>query len=151
MTTIRLITKIKSPIATVFDHSRDITLHEQSMKKSNEKAIAGVTSGLINKKETVTFRGKHFGIYLTHKSIISEMDIPNYFTDEMVKGQFKTFTHEHTFVSNGNQTVMIDLLAYETPFGILGKWFNKLFLKKYLTLLIEERNQCIKKASEANT
>lgn len=50
--------------------------HKQSTSKSNETAIAEVTSGLINKGETVTWRGKYFGFYLTHKSLISEMKFP---------------------------------------------------------------------------
>ena len=54
MTTINLITKIKAPLQTVFDVSRNIDIHQQSASKSKEKAIAGVTSGLINFNETVT-------------------------------------------------------------------------------------------------
>ena len=78
MTTIKLTTEINAPIQIVFDLNRNIDIHKQSTSKSNETAIAGVTSGLINKKETVTWRGKHFGFYLTHKSVISEMKIPHY-------------------------------------------------------------------------
>ncbi|MFV8358055.1 cell division protein, partial [Flavobacterium sp. XS1P32] len=82
MTTIQLTTKIKAPIEIIFDLSRNIDVHQQSTAKSNETAIDGITSGLINLNETVTWRGKHFGVYLTHKSIISAMVIPTYFVDE---------------------------------------------------------------------
>ena len=47
MTTIHLTTKIKAPIQTVFDVSRNIDIHQQSANKSKESAIAGITSGLI--------------------------------------------------------------------------------------------------------
>ena len=77
MTTIHLSTKIKSSKQVIFDLSRNIDVHKLSTAKSNETAIDGVTSGLINKGETVTWRGKHFGFYLTHKSIISAMEIPS--------------------------------------------------------------------------
>jgi hypothetical protein len=60
MTTIHLTTKIQAPIQTVFDVSRNIDTHQQSASKSDEVAIAGVTSRLINLNETVTWRGKHF-------------------------------------------------------------------------------------------
>jgi ligand-binding SRPBCC domain-containing protein len=148
MTTIRLITKIKAPIHTVFDASRNIDIHQLSTVKSNETAIDGVTSGLINLNETVTWRGKHFGIYLKHQSKITEMEIPNYFVDEMIKGHFKFFRHEHSFVTQSGTTVMIDYLQYETPFGIFGKLFNKLFLKKHLTNFLLERNDFLKKITE---
>ena len=59
MTTINLITKINAPKKVVFDLSRNIDVHQNSASKTNEKAIDGVTSGLINYNETVTWRGKH--------------------------------------------------------------------------------------------
>lgn len=74
MTTIYITTKIKAPKQIVFDASRNIDIHQQSASPSKEKAIAGVTSGLINVNETVTWRGKHFGFYLTHKSRIPVMN-----------------------------------------------------------------------------
>lgn len=148
MTTIHLITKIKAPIQTVFDLSRDIDIHKLSIGKSNEKAIAGVTSGKINLNEMVTFKGRHFGIYLNHVSKITEMEPPNYFVDEMIKGNFKFFRHEHSFVSQNEKTVMIDLLQYETPFGIFGKLFDKLILKNYMTNLLQTRNRFLKNLAE---
>jgi ligand-binding SRPBCC domain-containing protein len=148
MTTIHLITKINSPIQIVFDLNRNIDIHKLSTAKSNETAIAGVTSGLINLNETVTWRGNHFGIYQTHKSVISAMEFPNYFVDEMIEGRFKSFKHEHTFVEKNGKTVMIDTIEYQTPFGIFGKLFDKLILKDYLTKFIQERNEFIKKLAE---
>lgn len=148
MTTIKLITKINAPINNVFDLNRNIDIHKLSTSKSKETAIAGVTSGLINGNETVTWRGKHFGLYLTHKSLISAMEFPNYFVDEMIEGRFKNFKHEHTFVAKEGKTVMIDTIEYQTPFGIFGKLFDKWILKNYLTDFITERNQFIKNLAE---
>jgi ligand-binding SRPBCC domain-containing protein len=148
MTTIHLSTKIKAPIQTVFDVSRNIDIHQQSASKSNEVAIAGVTSGLINLNETVTWRGKHFGFYLTHKSRITVMDLYNYFVDEMEEGKFKTFKHQHFFEEINDITTMTDVLQYETPFGVFGKLFDVLFLKKHLTQFLLERNKILKAVTE---
>jgi ligand-binding SRPBCC domain-containing protein len=148
MTTIKLSTKIKAPIEIIFDLSRNIDVHKLSTAKSNETAIDGITSGLINKGETVTWRGKHFGIYLTHKSIISAMEIPSFFVDEMVEGKFKSFKHEHTFVQENGFVMMIDKIQYQTPYGIFGKLFDALILKKHLTNFISERNRVLKELSE---
>ena len=96
MTTIHLRTEINAPIQIVFDLNRNIDIHKLSTSRSDETAIAGTTSGLINQGETVTWRGKHFGIYLTHKSLIPEMEFPNYFIDEMIKkSNTKRITCEH--------------------------------------------------------
>ncbi|MBS7232030.1 SRPBCC family protein [Flavobacterium psychroterrae] len=148
MTTINLTTKIKAPKQIVFDASRNIDVHQQSTSKSNEVAIAGVTSGLINLNETVTWRGKHFGFYLTHKSRITAMNFNNYFVDEMEEGKFKFFKHEHFFEEENGVTIMKDKMQYETPFGIFGELFDILFLEKHLTKFLLERNRILKQVSE---
>jgi ligand-binding SRPBCC domain-containing protein len=144
MTTIKITTNYFAPIENVFDTNRDIDLHQQSASKTKEVAIAGVTSGLINKYETVTWRGKHFGFYLTHQSIISEMNFPTYFVDEQLKGHFKRFKHQHFFEQKENYVQVTDVLAYETPFGIFGRLFDKYLLKNHLTNFILNRNSVLK-------
>ena len=148
MATINLTTKIKAPKQIVFNASRNIDIHQQSASPSKEKAIAGVTSGLINLNETVTWRGRHFGFYLTHKSRITAMNLYDYFVDEMEKGKFKSFKHKHFFEEENGITIMKDQLQYETPFGILGKLFDVLLLKKHLTNFLLERNKVLKEVSE---
>ncbi|MFZ0596963.1 MAG: SRPBCC family protein [Flavobacterium sp.] len=148
MTTINLTTKIKASQKIVFDASRNIDIHQQSASESNEVAIAGVTSGLINLNETVTWRGKHFGFYLTHKSRITAMNFNNYFVDEMEEGKFKFFKHEHFFEEENGVTIMKDKMQYETPAGIFGKWFDVLFLENHLTHFLLERNKTLKKVCE---
>lgn len=148
MTTINLITKINAPKKIVFDLARNIDAHQNSASKTNEKAIAGITSGLINLNETVTWKGKHFGLYLTHTSKITEMDLYDYFADEMIKGKFKFFKHEHSFIEKNGKTVMIDNLMYETPYGIFGRLFDKLTLKRYMTNFLKTRNLVLKELAE---
>jgi len=149
MTIINLTTKIKAPIETVFDLSRNIDVHQQSALDSNEKAIAGRTSGLIERGETVTWRGKHFGLYLKHKSRIPAMESPFFFIDEMEEGHFKSFRHEHVFSFENGVTVMTDNLQYETPHGIFGKWFDDLFLKQHLKKFLLSRNEILQKLAES--
>ncbi len=43
---------------------------------------------------------------------------------------------------------MTDQLQYETPFGLLGKVFDVLFLKKHFTKFLLNRNQALKSFSE---
>lgn len=148
MTTIKITTNYFAPIEKVFDINRDIDIHQQSASKTKEVAIAGITSGLINKNETVTWRGKHFGFYFTHQSTISEMIFPTYFVDEQLKGNFKSFKHQHFFEQKENYVVVTDIVAYKTPFGIFGKLFDGFLLKNHLTNFILHRNQVLKYISE---
>lgn len=148
MTTINLNTKINAPIDKVFDLSRSIDVHIQTMNHTQEKAIAGRTSGCIELGETVRWRGKHFGVYVEHESIISAFEKPIYFIDEMIDGHFKWLKHEHIFKEKNGQTVMIDKFAYQTPFGVFGWLFDKLLLKKHLTAILEKRSNQIKELAE---
>jgi len=148
MPKIELLTEINAPIEKVFDLARSIGLHMESTRQTGEKAIAGKTSGLIELGETVTWRAKHFGIWQTLTSKITEFDRPNYFVDEMVQGAFKSFRHEHHFSRIDNQTLMKDVFVFEAPFGIFGRLFNWLVLIEYMTRLLEERNKVIKEAAE---
>lgn len=149
MSKIYLETIIKADINTVFDLSRDIDLHQKSTFKTGEKAIAGKTSGLIELGETVTWRAKHLGFYQTHTSKITEMEKPNKFTDVMLKGRFKSFKHQHIFKKEGKNTIMTDILEFESPFGIIGKFFNRFFLKNYMRNFLLERNAMIKKIADS--
>ena len=127
MPTIHIQTQINASRKMVFDLSRSIDVHKLSTAHTNETAIAGVTSGLINLNETVTWRAKHFGIYHKLTSKITEFDSQYYFADEMIKGIFKRFKHQHYFEDHQGGTLMTDLFEYRSPLKILGKLADKLF------------------------
>jgi len=59
MPAIHLTTIIYAPVQRVFDLSRSIDLHTASMSYSGEKAIAGTTTGLIEKGNCVTWQARH--------------------------------------------------------------------------------------------
>jgi ligand-binding SRPBCC domain-containing protein len=149
MPIIELATHINAPVQQCFDLARSIDMHLDSMRQSGEAAVGGRTSGLIQLGETVTWHAKHFGIWQTLTSKLTEMQAPNYFTDEMVTGAFKAFRHEHYFYPLGNQTLMKDVFMFDAPLGFLGIIANFLFLTRYMTRLLEKRNAEIKLAAEA--
>jgi ligand-binding SRPBCC domain-containing protein len=113
-------------------------------KNSKEKAVGGVTSGLIRLNEQVEWRARHLGFYFNMTVKITEMNAPHSFTDEQIKGPFKTMKHQHTFVVFANATEMQDEFYFESPFGILGRLVDSLFLKSYMRQLLEERNAYLK-------
>ena len=148
MATIILKTSINAPIERCFDLARSIDLHVQSMQSSGEKAIAGKRDGLIGLHESVTWRAKHFGITFEMTNMISKMEYPTLFVDEMVKGPFKKLHHQHQFKIRGSQTEMTDVFEFQAPFGLLGRLVEKIFLKNYMLKLIEKRNKVIKFQAE---
>jgi ligand-binding SRPBCC domain-containing protein len=148
MSKIHLTTFIAAPIERVFNLSRSINLHKISTAKTKEDAIAGVTTGLINLDETVTWQAKHLFKTRQHTSKITAMETPVSFVDEMIKGDFKSFRHQHFFKTVDNGTIMIDILEFESPYGTIGKIFNAVYLKKYLEKFLIKRNAVIKEYAE---
>ncbi|KAA0128434.1 SRPBCC family protein [Chryseobacterium sp. SN22] len=148
MAIIRLHTTIQADIRKVFDLARDIDLHQKSTFKTGEKAIAGRTSGLIEPGETVTWKAKHLGVMQTLTTQIVAMQKPYHFTDVMLKGAFRSMKHQHLFRKENNNTIMTDIFEFESPFGIIGKIFNAVFLKNYMKKFLLERNRLIKRTAE---
>jgi ligand-binding SRPBCC domain-containing protein len=148
MPVIRLETFINADRQIVFDLARSIDLHQISTAHTNERAVAGRTSGLIELNESVTWEARHFGIVQRLSSKITAMKHPEYFVDEMISGAFKSIRHEHIFEEKSNGTLMIDVFEYASPLGFLGNLADYLFLKKYLTNLLVTRNQVIKENAE---
>lgn len=150
MPIIELTTTINAPLEICFDLSRSIDLHKISTEQTNEEAIAGTTSGLIGMGESVTWRARHFGIFQKLTTQITEYNRPNCFVDEMISGIFKSFRHEHHFVKTGNTTKMVDSFDYCSPMGFLGRLVDMIYLEKYMTQLLEKRNQIIKEFAESD-
>ena len=150
MPRIEITTYINAPKEGVFDLARSIDLHMISTQHTNEMAVGGRTSGLIELGETVTWQAKHFGINQKLTVEITEFDRPHYFVDEMRKGAFKSFRHQHLFSQVNDQTEMKDIFDFSSPMGILGNVFNALVLISYMTRLLIIRNNTIKDYAESD-
>lgn len=150
MPTIKLSTQIHAPIHAVFDAARNIDLHQGSMEHTSERAIAGRTSGLIELGETVTWEARHFGLMQKLTVKITHMNAPHSFTDEMVSGAFHSFSHSHTFEEiEPQKTRMIDVFEYKSPLGVIREIPDFIFLKSYMTRLLETRNHYLKQQLDA--
>jgi len=103
---------------------------------------------LIGLGEYVTWKAKHFGVYQKLTSKITQFKSPYYFVDEMVNGAFKAFKHEHHFEECKGVTLLTDYFVYTSTFGAIGKLADRLFLENYMTELLKEKNQTIKKIAE---
>jgi Uncharacterized conserved protein len=113
-------TSIPAPVEAVFALALSIDAHVASMQSSRERAVAGVTTGQIGLGQQVTWRAWHFGVRWTMTNRITELDPPNSFVDEQVRGPFETFRHTHTFEPSGRATTMVDRVVFTAPFGPLG-------------------------------
>lgn len=137
MPTITTTIEIRSPIHRCFDLARSIDFHTFSMAASGERAISGVTHGLIGEGQEVTWRARHLGVTRELTSRVTRCDRPYLFIDEQVRGAYKRFRHEHRFESlSPDRTLATDVFTFESPLGLLGRGVNALFLTRYMTDLL---------------
>ena len=150
MPAIKLETIINAPADRVFDLARSIDLHIESMSASSERAVDGVVSGLIEAGQTVTWEAVHFGIRQRLTSKITICDRPRHLQDVMVSGAFAGFVHDHFLEEHCGIATMRDVFDYTSPLGFLGHVADLLFLERYMTGLLEERNLRIKQVAESD-
>jgi ligand-binding SRPBCC domain-containing protein len=148
MPIITVVTRIDASIELCFDLARDIELHIGSTEGTNERAVAGVTSGLIGLGQEVTWEATHLGVRQKLTSRITVFDRPGHFRDSQVRGPFRRFDHDHYFVAESATTVMKDVFDYTAPLGWLGTCADHLFLESYMTKLLRKRSVVIKRAAE---
>ena len=110
MPTIHLTTFIAAPVNVVFDLSRHIGMHKESMASYKEEAVAGTRFGLIEKEETVTWKAKHLFKNRILRVKITEMVKPQMFTDEKLQGDFREKKHKHHFKPCANGNILIKLI-----------------------------------------
>src|SRR5437868_2629252 len=141
---IHLTTFINAPAERVFELSRSVDLHKHSMGKFREEIINGTISGPLELDQTVTWKARHLFKDRILKIKMTQVSRPGYFKDEQVQGPFRMLKHEHYFKSIENGTIMIDQFLYEPPKGLFARLANLLYLEKYMTSLLHQRNEVIK-------
>jgi hypothetical protein len=146
-------TLINAPIERCFDLSRSVEVHLLANVHCGEQAMAlgGVTSGLVELSQEVTWRAKHFGIWQTLTSRTTAINSPRYFQVTMVRGIFRFMQADHLFRSTASGgTEMSDRFCIAAPLPVLGVIAEAFFLRSYMLDLLRERNAVIKRVAESS-
>jgi ligand-binding SRPBCC domain-containing protein len=147
------LTTIEAPIERCFDLARSVEVHLAGNVHFGEQAVAtgGVTSGLIDISQRVTWRAKHFGVWQKLTSEITAMERPVYFQDVMIRGAFRYMKHDHYFRSlPSGKTEMKDIFCFAAPLPVLGLLAEQLVLRRYMSTLLHERNVAIQQIAESS-
>lgn len=144
MEIIRVATWIDAPVERCFLLSLSIDLHVGSVRVTRKKVKGRMTAGLIGEGETVTFRGRPFGV-LGHTCRIDQMRPYSYFRDVMIAGSFRHFVHEHHFAAMDDGTRIRDEIRFSSRWGPLGRILARRRLKAFLM----ERGAVIKRVAES--
>ena len=145
-----MVTQIAAAAHVCFDAARSLDGHVQSASFSNESLVApGKLAGYLELGDLVCFEGRHLGVKQRFCARITEMDPPNRFTDEMVRGAFHSLRHVHIFEESAGSTTMIDVLEWTAPLGPLGRLADRLFLERHMTWFVTTKQAALKRMIEA--
>jgi ligand-binding SRPBCC domain-containing protein len=150
MTRIELSKEIAAPASRCFDLARSVRAHLYSTAQTGERVVGGVSDGLLELGDEVTWEGRHFGIRQTLTSRITEYDRPAHFRDVMTRGVFRRFAHDHYFEPTARGTLLRDMVEYEAPLGFLGRLAEAVFLSRYLRRLLARRNAALQELAESD-
>jgi ligand-binding SRPBCC domain-containing protein len=152
MVTLEDLTVIDAPIERCFDLARSVEVHLAGNVHFGEQAVAraGVTSGLIDLHQRVTWRARHFGVSQNLTSEITALQPPTYFQDTMIYGAFRSMQHDHYFRTlPSGATEMKDIFRFAAPLPILGRIAETTVLRRYMRALLLERNAVVKQIAES--
>lgn len=150
MPKLHITTVINAPIQRVFDLSRCVSLHKRQFETHKIMPVHGKTSGVMDLHDHIAWKGK-VGKKTRHLfQIITKYESPDFYRDEIRKGFFEFFHHDHYFKDIDNGTIMIDQIEYQLPPGIINNLFNKTCTERNVSRLLKERIKMIKEFAEGN-
>ena len=139
MARVHCTTRIDAPRERVLDLARSVDLHERSMDGHGERAVAGVTEGLLKPGDYVRFRARHFRISMDLSAEITDFDRPTHFRDEAVDAPFAEMVNDHRFEREDGETLMVDDFRFRSPLGPLGRLVDATVLERYMARLLRSR------------
>jgi len=74
-------------------------------------------------------------------SEIAVWEPPYRFVDNQLRGPYKRWHHEHTFVSENGGTRIGDHVDYALPFGILGQLVHTVMVRRDVENIFKFRQQ----------
>ena len=152
MYTLRVTTRIAAPPGVCFDLARSVEAHVASAAGTGERVVGGVTSGLLNLGDEVTWEARHLGVRQRLTGRITAFDRPHHFQDRMARGAFRSLEHDHFFDAvsdrDGGGTLMTDVVRFVAPLGPLGWVVERAVLAGHLRRFLTTRAASLKAMAE---
>ena len=149
MPRIELQTVVLASPQACYDLALNVQAHLDSTRQTGERVLHGPAGGQLGLGDVVTWEGRHFGFRQRLTVKITATTPPAHFRDELVRGAFRTLCHDHYFEAVAGGTLMRDVFEFSCPAGLVGRWFERLYLTRYLTRLLSRRNAVLKQLLEA--
>ncbi len=85
------------------------------------------------------------GIPVRWQTKITQVKENHSFMDKQLVGPYKVWEHTHTFTTQKDGILMMDVIRYKLPFGWLGELSEKLFVRRKIKSIFEYRKNILNK------
>lgn len=136
---VRVETFLPARPTVCFDLARNTDVHMETTSGSGERVVSGPGRPLLELGDEVTFEARHFGIRQRLTARITAFDPPHSFTDEMIRGAFRSLLHRHLFEDANGGTKMIDELTFRSA----SLLFDRLVLDGYMKRFLIARGKAL--------
>jgi ligand-binding SRPBCC domain-containing protein len=83
------------------------------------------------------------GISVVWGIVIEDMELNEFVRNRQSHGPFALWVHTQKFEDHGESTLLTDLIEYDTPFGLLGKLADDIFVRRDLGNIFRHRHENI--------
>lgn len=98
-----------------------------------------VREGIVHELKT-----KQFGLWITWKARITNVNPPHGFTDTAMKSPFKSWVHHHDFIDDEGHCILRDTIHYEMKAGPIGNLVNALSVEEKIDSMFKFRHKVTK-------
>lgn len=139
--TIHCVQKIPAPPQEVWDFfSSPANLSVITPPDLGFRVLSRLGNAPIYTGQFIEYRVRPlFGIPVYWKTEIMEVRPIEFFADEQRKGPYKLWRHEHYFKPIEGGVEMTDIVKYDIPYAIIGRWANSLLVRRKLYRIFEFR------------
>lgn len=96
----------------------------------------------------IDYRLRLRGLPIRWRTEITEWNPPHSFVDTQIRGPYRKWVHQHTFVEREGGTLMEDRVDYRVPLSWL---MHRLFVKPDLVRIFEHRREVLQQRFPLNS
>jgi len=105
--------------------------------------VRGTEPAQMGEGTRIHYRLHLHGLPLRWTSRIEQWDPGRSFVDRQLRGPYRLWHHRHTFVPDGDGTIVGDEVHYALPLGRLGELAHTLFVARDLERIFDYRHAAV--------
>lgn len=101
------------------------------------------TDEVVKQGTRIRYTIRWLGLPMRWESLIAKYEKDSEFTDQMLRGPYKSWYHTHSFTQVPEGVRMCDRVEYELPLGWLGSVAHALMVRRQLNAIFNYRTKRI--------